>query len=66
LPRPPRDSKDKSRLSFARGSQPRHRVKISKRKASLLGLNAPVRLATQLTDQKLQKTSTQRIREVID
>jgi hypothetical protein len=41
-------------------------VKISERKASLLGLNAPVRLdATQLTDQQLQKTSTQRIREVI-
>jgi hypothetical protein len=33
----------------------------------LLGLNAPVRPdATQLTDQQLQKTSTQRIREVID
>jgi hypothetical protein len=42
-------------------------VKISERKASLLGLNAPVRLdAMQLTDQQLQKTSTQRIREVID
>jgi hypothetical protein len=42
-------------------------VKISERKASLLGLNAPVRLdATQLTDQQLQKSSTQRIREVID
>jgi hypothetical protein len=42
-------------------------VKISKRKACLLGLNAPVRLdAVQLTDQQLQKTSTQRIREVID
>jgi hypothetical protein len=42
-------------------------VKISERKACLLGLNAPVRLdAMQLTDQQLQKTSTQRIREVID
>ena len=42
-------------------------VKISERKASLLGLNAPVRLdATQLTDQQLQKISPQRIREVID
>jgi hypothetical protein len=42
-------------------------VKMSERKASLLGLDAPVRLdAMQLTDQQLQKTSTQRIREVID
>src|SRR5262245_50620899 len=42
-------------------------VKISERKACLLGLNAPIRLdATQLTDPQLQKTSTQRIREVID
>ena len=50
-----------------RGSQPRHRVKISERNASLLGLNAPVSLdATQLTDPQLQKTSTQRIRDVID
>jgi hypothetical protein len=32
-------------------------VKISERKAGLLGLNAPVRLdAMQLTDQQLQKT----------
>ncbi|HEY2529259.1 MAG TPA: hypothetical protein VGJ20_15145 [Xanthobacteraceae bacterium] len=42
-------------------------MKISERKACLLGLNAPARLdATQLTDQQLQRTSTQRIREVID
>jgi hypothetical protein len=42
-------------------------VKISERKACLLGLNAPVRLdATQLTDQQLQKSSTERIREVLD
>jgi hypothetical protein len=42
-------------------------VKISERKACLLGLNAPVRLdAMQLTDQQLQKTSIERIREVID
>jgi hypothetical protein len=42
-------------------------VKISERKACLLGLNAPVRLdATRLTDQQLRKTSTQRIGEVID
>ena len=42
-------------------------VKISEGKTCLLGLNAPIRLdATQLTDQQLQKTSTQRIREVID
>ena len=38
-----------------------------RKKGCLLGLNAPVRLdATQLTDQQLQKTSTYRIREVID
>ena len=42
-------------------------VKISERKACLLGLNAPIRLdATQLTDQQLQKSSTHRIREVLD
>jgi hypothetical protein len=42
-------------------------VKISERKACLLGLNAPVRLdATQLTDQQLQKSSTERIRDVLE
>jgi len=67
LPCPPRDSKDKSRLSFVRGSQPRHRVKLSERKASRLGLRAPVSLdATPLTDRQSRKTSTQRIRDVID
>jgi hypothetical protein len=41
-------------------------VKFSERMVSLLGLNAPGSLdATQLTDQQLLKTSTQRIREVI-
>ena len=42
-------------------------VKISERKASLLGLNAPIRLdATQLVDQQLQKSSTEKIRVLID
>ena len=42
-------------------------VKISERKACLLGLNAPIRLdATQLTDQQLQKSSTERIRDVLE
>lgn len=39
----------------------------AKERLACWGLNAPVRLdATQLTDQQLQRTSTQRIREVID
>ena len=42
-------------------------VKISERKACLLGLNAPIRLdATQLTDPQQQKTSTEKIREAFD
>jgi hypothetical protein len=66
LPCPPKDSKDKSRL-ILRGSQPRHRVKISERKARLLGHNAPVRLYAHAIDRPaIAKDQHPRIPEVID